>query len=153
MRYREIDGNLLDLFDQKEFEMIGHGANCQGVMGAGIAAQIKERYPAAFYADKYYPLNPLERLGNFSVGCGYNEPGWVVNFYTQFNPGPDADYLWLKSSLRKFNNEWGGSVEFLGLPKIGCGIGGLKWGIVKTIIQKELVGFDVTIVHYERKTE
>ena len=149
MSYREINGNLLHLFDQGEFEMIGHGANCQSMMDAGIAAQIKERYLAAYYADKYYSLNPVERLGNFSVGCG-NNYGWVVNFYTQFNPGPDADYIWLKSSLRKFNNEWGGAVEFLGLPRIGCGIGGLKWGIVKSIIQKELTGFDVTVVHYDK---
>lgn len=150
MSYREINGNLLDLFDQKEFEAIGHGANCQYTMDAGIALQIKERYPAAYYADKYCPLSPIEKLGNFSVGCGYNEPGWVVNFYTQFNPGPDADYMWLKSSLKKFNYEWGGAFEFIGLPKIGCGIGGLKWGIVKTIIQKELISFDVTVVHYDK---
>ena len=102
MSYREINGNLLDLFDQGEFEMIGHGANCHSTMDSGIAAKIKERFPVAYYADKYCSLSPLEKLGHFSVGCGDNDPGWVVNFYTQFNPGPDADYIWLKSSLRKF---------------------------------------------------
>ena len=151
MSYREISGNLLDLFDQGEFEMIGHGANCHSTMDAGIAAQIKERYPSAYYADFYSSLSPTEKLGNYSMNHDLN----IVNFYTQFHPGPDAEYLWLKSSLRKFASEWGhlGGYYKLGLPQIGCGIGGLKWGIVKSIIQKELISFDVTIVHYERKTE
>jgi len=34
-----------------------------------------------------------------------------------------------------------------------CGIGGLKWEIVKKIIQKELTGFDVTIVIYKENKE
>lgn len=143
MSYREIDGNLLDLFDQGEFEAIGHGANCQTIMGAGIAAQIKERYPSAFYADVFCPLSPIEKLGNYSC----NDVENIFNFYTQFEPGANADYIWLKSCLRKFNFMYTGMS--IGLPKIGCGIGGLKWEVVKNIIQRDLSECNVTVVHYK----
>ncbi len=151
--YREIEGNLLDLFDQGEFDMIGHGTNCQSIMGAGIALQIKERYSDAYYGDLYCSLSPVDKIGNYSS----NIEGTIFNFYTQFEPGCNADYLWLKSSLRKFAYQYKGGFK-IGLPKIGCGIGGLKWEIVKAIIKKELNTFDVTIVHYknpqyEPKTE
>lgn len=149
MSYREIEGNLLDMFDQGEFEMIGHGANCQSSMDAGIAAQIKQRYPSVYYADVYSSLSPLEKLGNYSC----NKPETIFNFYTQFYGGPDADYLWLKSALRKFASEYGNLGFIIGLPQICCGIGGLKWEIVKKIIQKELTGFDVTIVIYKENKE
>ena len=142
--YREIEGNLLDLFDQGEFEIIGHGANCQTIMGAGIAVQIKERYPSAFYADVFCPLSPIEKLGNYSC----NDVKNIFNFYTQFEPGPNANYIWVKSCLKKFAYEYVGGFS-IGLPKIGCGIGGLNWEITREIIQKELINFNVTVVNYK----
>lgn len=146
MSYREIKGNLLDLFDKGDFEIIGHGANCQGIMEAGIALQIKERYPDAYYADRYSLLSPSEKLGNYS--CNQDEN--IFNFYTQFHPGKCAEYLWLKSSLKKYALDYQGTNFSIGLPQIGCGIGGLKWELVKTIIQKELKQFDVTVVIYDK---
>ena len=146
MSYREIKGNLLDLFDKGEFESIGHGCNCQNIMGAGIALQIKERYPDAYYADRYCLMAPSEKLGNYSS----TDDERIYNFYTQFRPGADADYLWLKSCFKKFAIDYYGFNFSIGLPQIGCGIGGLKWELVKTIIQKELKQFDVTVVIYDK---
>ena len=39
-----IDGNL---FDTKA-HIICHQCNCQGVMGSGVAAEVKRRYPYVF---------------------------------------------------------------------------------------------------------
>ncbi len=39
-----IDGNL---FDTKA-KIIAHQVNCRGVMGSGVALQIKERYPYVY---------------------------------------------------------------------------------------------------------
>ena len=38
------NGNLLDT----ELTFIVHQVNCQGVMGAGVARQIKEKFPKAW---------------------------------------------------------------------------------------------------------
>lgn len=36
-----LEGNLLDA----PFQFIAHQVNCRGVMGAGLAKQIKQKYP------------------------------------------------------------------------------------------------------------
>ena len=141
--YREIEGDLLDLFDTGEFEMIAHGCNCLNVMGAGIAKQIKERYPEAYYADKYYWFDCKEKLSNYS----FTEDFTICNLYTQLTPGPYLDYEALTLCLRKLNMDFPGMS--LGLPQIGCGLAGGDWAIVREIIKKELRDMNVTVVIFK----
>ncbi|MGA8944018.1 MAG: hypothetical protein WB502_15090 [Thermoactinomyces sp.] len=57
-------GDLL----QSDCTVIAHQCNCFATMGAGIAKQIKERYPEAYEADRNFPI-PIgirKRLGHFS---------------------------------------------------------------------------------------
>ena len=143
-KYKEIDGNLLDLFDEGEFDVIAHGANCFSTMGAGIAKQIRERYPEAYYADIYYSLNEEERLGNFTC----TSDGSIVNLYTQYHPGANFCYSAFRLAIRKLEHYFGNKGYKFGFPMIGCGIGGGNWNKVKAIIQKELKDEDVTIVFY-----
>lgn len=143
MSYKEINGDLFTLFENGDVEAIGHGANCQSIMGAGIALQVKKRYPEAYYGDLFSPLSPVQKLGNYSS----NKMQTIFNFYTQFEPGPNANYIWIKSCLRKFNHQYIGT--HLGLPQIGCGIGGLNWGIVREIVQRELTDCNVTVAIYK----
>lgn len=147
---KEIKGNLLDIFDKEdsELDVIAHGANCFCTMGAGIAAQIKKRYPEAYFADMYYhiPVGSIERLGNLSSAHN-NE---VYNIYTQWRPGANADYSALRLGLRKLNYLFKDEkrVQTLGLPLIGCGIGGLEWTNVKQIILDEITDMNLVIVHF-----
>ena len=46
-------GNLLDMAERGEFDIIVHGANCICVMGSGIAREIKARFPQAAQADLF----------------------------------------------------------------------------------------------------
>ncbi len=48
---RQLKADLLTLAQNGILDVIVHGANCQCVMGAGIAAQIKKRFPEAYAAD------------------------------------------------------------------------------------------------------
>ena len=50
---RHLSGDLFTRFETNElvtFDAIAHVCNCQGVMGSGIAAAIKGKYPSAFSA-------------------------------------------------------------------------------------------------------
>ena len=49
-----VKGNLLD----PEYKVFCHQVNCQKVMGAGLARQIKEKYPEVYqeYEDREYPF-------------------------------------------------------------------------------------------------
>jgi len=147
---KEVQGNLLDMFDREDSELhvIAHGANCFATMGAGIAAQIKKKYPEAYFADMYYqiPVGSIERLGNIS-GAHNNE---IYNIYTQWRPGANADYSALRLGLRKLNALFAKdkNVQTLGLPLIGCGIGGLEWSKTKEIILEEITDMNLVIVHF-----
>ena len=154
MSYKEIEGDLLELFDRDEFEVIGHGCNCRNIMGAGIAKQIKERYPDVFYADRHWYMDyGVSRLGN-GLFVPIQPAKGISNLYTQVEPGPNADIDALKLAIRKmgvFLNPVNKKFPIrIGLPQIGCGIGGLKWKDVKPIIQEELKDFDVTVVIYNK---
>lgn len=150
---KEIKGDLLDLFDQGEFDIIAHGCNSHSIMGAGIAAQIKERYPAAYNADRFSDLGPISKLGNFTFAF-IPKDKVIFNLYTQYNPGPNAEpfliatcFNKMKLLLERFE---GLKTAKIGIPMIGCGIGGLNWDDIKPIIEKQMEGYDLTVVKYEK---
>lgn len=146
--YKEIKGDLLELFDKGEFDLIAHGCNCHKSMGAGIARQIRDAYPTAYVADWHDKRDPLQRLGDYT----YDPYCDIYNLYTQFNPGKDLNYVALTMCFIKLNKLYSFSKTpaRLGLPQIGCGIAGGDWDKVREIIKETLTNFDVTVVIYDK---
>lgn len=176
--YKEIDGNLISLALQGNFDVIAHGVNCMCVQGEGLAPQMV----AAFGTDKFPMENPslkgeIWKLGNIEYETLYQEKEeygnrWVkypdenvfingkfihvVNAYTQYNYGRNhsdgdskpVDYEAITLCMRKINHIFKG--KHIGLPRIGCGLAGGDWEIVKGIIQTELKDCHVTIVNYKK---
>lgn len=145
----EMYGNI---FDTEQLH-IGHGVNTHGVMGAGIALQIRDRFPKNYI--KYYNYC---RSGELQPGhvVAMREKGWVVyNLASQDAPGPHARYEWLANSLRESVNAMLSHDDgnLLAIPEIGCGIGGLKWSVARLIIlgiERELdKGHLFEVWHYQ----
>lgn len=129
---------------------IGHGVNCKGVMGAGIAKTIREKYPLVYNEYRIVcQTNPPPKTGTYFVYPGRDK--LIVNLFTQFNPGPDAAYEWVFLSLLRFSRRASDRIErngnLVAIPEIGCGIGGLEWPVVKKII--ETVEAIVPEIEYE----
>lgn len=78
-----VRGDLLE----SDCDIIVHQANCKGIMGAGIARQIKNKYPQVYKADLEYeiPVSSRDRLGKYSKARV--EDKIVVNLYSQFGIG------------------------------------------------------------------
>ena len=171
--YKEIDGDLIEMFKKGEFDVIAHGCNCYATMGAGIALTIGNEFPEAKEADENLEIpNGIKRLGKLSYTeididkkAGY-DTSLLFNLYTQFNPGRDfrvnAFIKAIRAMRKVIKDEFSyindkGKKEFLGvpikigLPLIGCGIAGGDWKEVSEIIKVELAEFDVTIVHFKQK--
>ncbi len=143
-----------DLFDPSlKFDALAHGCNCSGVMGAGIAREFKRRYPAMFRAYKlecdfgrfkpgvcwgYWP-NTLTRW-NDAENPAPTTPA-VFNLATQRRPGPRATLGAIQASIASMlqqcrtNPEW--EICRIGMPRIGCGLGGLNWNMVMPLIEYE----------------
>lgn len=148
MKYTEVKGNLLDMFDKGEVDQIAHGCNTYNLMNSGIAAQIKERYPEAFYADRFADMpTGMWRVGKLT----HNEDRTIFNLYTQVKPGTNADLMYIRMALRLLNIYYLNDAEILGLPLVGCGIGGLTWEEVKPIYLEEITKpKELIVVHYDR---
>ena len=123
--FKIITGDLIKMAKNNEFDIIAHGCNCFHMMGAGIAKTIREEFPEAYEADLKTAAESYNKLGTISIAKSSNGV-YIVNAYTQFTPGADARYNALSVCLEKifyFSNKW--KLKRLGLPLIGCGIGGL----------------------------
>lgn len=138
-------GDLVALAKEGAFDVIVHGCNCQGTMGAGIARAIRAAFPAAYAADLATVKGDRSKLGTCSAAvCG---DVTVVNAYTQFDfrgAGVKADYDAIRRCLA-----WVAATypdKRIGLPKIGAGLAGGDWGVIEKIVAETLAGVDATVV-------
>lgn len=145
---RVITGDLIELAKNGEFDVILHGCNCFCTMGAGIAKQIKDNFPEAYFADLETGKG-LAKLGSVSFAdvIPMSNKLRVVNAYTQYHMGANFNEVALMRCLRWVAENCQG--KRIGYPRIGCGIGGGDWNFVSSLINKELKGMDHTLVEYE----
>jgi len=172
MNYQELDGDLITLAKAGTFDVIAHGCNCHSTMGAGIAPQMAkafgcDRFKMELWGSTVSKLGNIDYqhfvLGQFAIWStedaknNLNEKELtVVNAYTQFNYGrnhADGDakplsYEALTLCMKKMNILFAG--KHIGLPKIGAGLAGGDWDLIKEIIQRELKDCKVTVVNYNK---
>jgi len=175
--YQEVNGDLIQLALEGNFDVITHGCNCFCTMGAGIAPKMAK----AFSCDQFKMEHPqlkghIDKLGNIDgrVLNIFNQKAYipensprelilklpdykltVVNSYTQYGFGSNhsngvsapIDYEALILCMRKINFTFKG--QRVGLPQIGCGLAGGDWNVVKAIIQRELKDCNITIVIFK----
>jgi O-acetyl-ADP-ribose deacetylase (regulator of RNase III) len=148
---RTIRGDLIALAKAGQFDVIAHGCNCFHTMGAGVAAQIRQHFPAAFEADLATPYGDRGKLGTCSVAVVETGTGrlHVVNAYTQFDyvaGRVEVDYDAVYACMTRLRATYARCR--IGLPRIGAGLGGGDWSRIETIIADSLAGEDVTIVEF-----
>lgn len=151
-----IKGDLLDLAEQGQFDIILQGANCWCTMKSGIAGEIANRYPEVVLADKRTMAGDPKKLGSLSVArvTRADFSFMVVNLYTQFNYGWDksVQYVNYKAvgnalSLLTYRLSYANLRDVhIGYPKFGAGLANGDWGIISSIVDKELKCFDHTLV-------
>jgi O-acetyl-ADP-ribose deacetylase (regulator of RNase III) len=132
------------------FDVIGHCCNCFTTFGAGIAPQIKAKFPDAYAADCATTSGDEFKLGTIS----YSEATKpiVVNLYGQYDytgrrsGKMDLDYNALRSALKATKEKFTG--KRFGFPMMGAGLAGGDWTIIENIIEEEFRGEYVTIVRY-----
>lgn len=142
-----------DIFNCKE-DIIVHQTNCQGVMGHGIAAQVKAKYPEVFQGYYHFCKTnlPSEILGETLI-CQANDGKYIANVFGQlhYGEGLQTDYERLEKALlqvRDFaiENELSVAVPY----KIGCGLAHGDWNIVNKIIRKVFKKVEANIYKFEK---
>ena len=138
---KEIFGDLFE--NTEQLDVIVHGCNCFSTMGAGVAKIVKEKYPLAFMVDRNSQLTPKEKLGKITYTISTKPT--IINAYTQYQwKGKyNVDYDAIRSCMKIIKKQFSG--KKIGMPKIGAGLAGGDWNIIKNIIDVELIDEDITI--------
>lgn len=121
-----VKGNLIDMAEDGDFDVIVQGCNCMCTMGSGIAKEIRARYPEAYDVDYATESGDMFKLGSFtSVHTG---KFIIVNAYTQYDfnrKGERKDvfeYASFEVILKKLAYAYGN--RRFGFPMIGMGLAG-----------------------------
>lgn len=122
-------GNLLDMAENGDFDIIIQGCNCFNTMGGGIAREIRERYPHVAAVDGKTVRGDYNKLGNWTSENVLLKNGTVtfdiINAYTQYNMsrGDDVfEYVAFNLILQKLLHAYGD--KRIGFPYIGMGLAG-----------------------------
>lgn len=137
-----VRGNILDA----KYGIIGHQVNCQLVMGAGLAKQIRAMYPKVYteYVDIMGKASDKKRLGKCQMVHVLSNPTLLIaNLFGQFHYLPrkirHTDYGALGMALRnlqRWRKRFTQSDFPVYLPHgIGCGLAGGDWNVVEGIIR------------------
>lgn len=144
-------GDLLERCSVLQRGIIVHGCNAQGVMGSGIAVQVKQRWLDCFKKYSDFIANTPSPLGQV---CFYSVPDreklMVANAITQDNFGrTGSKYVSYKAVYNCFK-EVANIAEREDLPVhyplIGAGLGGGDWAIISDIIES-IMAEHPSVVH------
>ena len=131
------NGDVIDAFENLNFNILMHGCNCFCTMGAGIAAQIRKKYPIVYEKDLQTKKGDESKLGTIDIIKVNDKNQFIVNAYTQFYYGKYKDNV----SYNAIHNVFSEIYKFckdnyysICIPKIGAGLAGGDWSKIEKII-------------------
>ena len=131
-----VTGDLL----KADREALVNSVNCVGVMGRGVALAFKRRFPANFKAYKAAcDWDEVEPGRMFVFETGELAPRYIINFPTKrhwrANSRLDDIEAGLTALVAEIEQR---HIRSIALPPLGCGLGGLQWSQVKSLIHAAL---------------
>lgn len=126
-----------DIFEA-DCEAMVNPVNCVGVMGGGLALDVKIRFPDVFKQYTRYCKSKLLKPGEIHMAWRYgtlDNPEVVFNLATKDHWRDPSKLEWIeqgaKNLIEAANHHHFKSVA---VPALGTGLGGLSWGDVKIIL-------------------
>ncbi|MDZ7621343.1 MAG: macro domain-containing protein [Candidatus Competibacteraceae bacterium] len=128
-------GNLLEA----ETEALVNTVNCVGAMGKGIALQFKQAFPDNFKAYQAACRASEVVPGKMFIHANGDlvNPRYIINFPTKRHwRGPsrlediESGLAALVADVQRLG------IHSIAMPPLGCGLGGLDWRIVRSMIEQ-----------------
>lgn len=145
-----VNGNILNAKEN----IIGHQVNCMGVMGAGLAKQLRNKSEIIYSNYKYWcQIKPKEELLGSVQFVRVAQNKYVANIFGQYGYGRDGQYTnykALRSGLSELKDFAQQNDLTVALPYgIGCGLAGGEWDIVYRIIDEVFQDYGVTLYKFK----
>ena len=126
-----------DIFESKSNTLV-NTVNCVGVMGKGIAAVFKDKYPAMY--KEYVQLCERHEL---KPGHPYlytdSSGASIINFPTKDHWRSPSRLTYIIDGLDWFRENYKSlGITSIAFPPLGCGNGGLSWEVVGPVMYKKL---------------
>lgn len=128
--------------------------NTMGVAGAGLARQMKERYP--YVANMYEVDCELRMIGIGKVAVYRVQrvegetPHTIMCFPTKKRWQNPSQIEWIESGLDHLaftlTNSIALGCKSVAIPALGCGLGGLDWAVVRPLIEHKLADVQMDIL-------
>lgn len=136
-----------DMF-QSQAATIVNTVNCVGVMGKGVAAEFKKRFPQ-MYGD--YAARCAAKQVKLGEPYLYEDVlgTSVINFPTKDHwrsPSRLDDVVRGLDYLLAHVEQW--KLKSLAIPPLGCGNGGLEWAMVGPIMYQKLASLGIPVEIY-----
>lgn len=151
----EVYGDLLT----SKSQVIAHQVNCQGVMGSGIAKQIKREYPEVYnsYVEFVQQQKTLSEHSPKLLGRAQLVPTkdfYVANLFGQNGYGTHkrmTNYEAIYNALDDLHDQMiSNNLTSVSFPhKMSCGLAGGDWNIVCTMIDSIFKDMDVTVYNFD----
>ena len=153
LNIRFVDGDMFSI----PADILVNTVNCVGVMGAGVAAEFKKRYPEMY---KDY-VNRCRRK-ELKPGCPYlwqnpsmfgeGKEELIINFPTKDNWRDPSKYEYVEDGLIRMRDLLShADGRTVVMPAVGCGHGGLNWERIKAMIVRYLSDVNANFVVTEPK--
>lgn len=122
-----------------EQDVFVHGCNTKGLFSAGIAGIVRKVYPEC-HETYMSALRSYEFLAGDIIPHEIKEGKVILNALTQVYAGRNGSYDLIDKVFFKVALVYGDNK--ICFPLIGCGIAGLEWEIVSSIIDFHLKNLD-----------
>lgn len=138
---------------QADTEAIVNTVNCVGIMGRGIALQVKDAFPANFKAYAVACAREEVQPGRMLVfETGFlGNPMYIINFPTKRHWRGKSRIEDVEAGLDALASEIRNrGICSVAVPPLGSGLGGLDWRVVRSRIEATLGVLDgVQVVVFE----
>lgn len=144
MSVKIITGNIFT----SNCQTVVNTVNCVGVMGAGIALEIRLRYPELY--ERYKQLCEGKKI-DIGLLWIYKAPDrWVLNFPTKKHWKYPSKIEYLERGLEKFCESYKDrGISSIAFPVLGADKGGIPPEVSLEVMRNHLDGLDLNIEIYK----
>ena len=159
----EMHGDIMSPNQTGHEVLVCHQVNCMGVMGEGLAKQLRDLFPKMYLSykttcdrtsDKHTLLGQIDTYPVNYNGYDYT----IVSIFGQERYGRSGCFTDYDALRKAFQ-----TIRSLASPlparpatrvripyRIGCGLAGGDWNIVKSLIQEELLDHNIIVEIWEK---